>query len=235
MSESFSNDSTLEKNSTERSMSETVIPTASTDLTICAKAVFHAPASTFTNTNTLTNFLMPVASCLLPVGFILPPDLPHPLNQMVPHPERVGHDGESWVHRAARTENAAIDDIEIVHVVRFAVGVQRAGFRIVAKANRTHLMRHACQGNSLTDVQVPSEQSLVALVAVNLALGLLLHQFFQPCYEPFVALFVVGPVAKDDASVGVECNAILGIRQILGCKQEVQGMFCHQIQRPAGC
>src|SRR5947209_13292784 len=56
----------------------------------------------------------------------------------------------------------------IVHVVRFAVGVQRAGFRIVAKANRTHLMRHACQGNSLTDVQVPSEQSLVALVAVNL-------------------------------------------------------------------
>jgi len=71
---------------------------------------------------------------------------------MISDPERVGHDGQSRIHRAAGAEKAAIDDVEIVHVVRFAVYVKCAGPRIVAEANRSYLVRYTCQRNSLTNV-----------------------------------------------------------------------------------
>ena len=71
---------------------------------------------------------------------------------MLSHSQCIGHNGESRIHRAARAEKAAIDDVEIIQFVRFAIGVQRAGSWIVAEANRSDLMRHTCQRNALTDV-----------------------------------------------------------------------------------
>jgi hypothetical protein len=47
--ETFSKESTLEKNSMDRSMSETVMPTASTDLTICARAGAEQKPNTSSN------------------------------------------------------------------------------------------------------------------------------------------------------------------------------------------
>ena len=49
-----------------------------------------------------------------------------------------------------------------------------------------------------------------------------------------MGLFVVGRVLENDFSVAVERHAIVGIGQILGSKPEAQGVFRHEIERPAG-
>src|SRR4051794_13813690 len=43
--------------------------------------------------------------------------------QMIADAQRVGGDGQGGVHRRARTEEAAIDDVQVVHVVGPAVDV----------------------------------------------------------------------------------------------------------------
>src|SRR5918995_6547746 len=148
----------------------------------------------------------------------------HSLYQMVSHSQCIGHDGESRIHRAARAEKAAVDDIKIIHIVRFAIGVQRAGSWIVAEANRSYLMRHTGQRNALTDVEVAAEQSLMTFAAVDLARRLLLHQFFQLDDEPLVAFFVVRFVTENDSAGGIECDPIVGIGQILRREPEIERM-----------
>jgi hypothetical protein len=81
----------------------------------------------------------------------------YPFFDVIPYPQRVGHDGQSRIHRAAGNEKTAIDDIKIVHIVRFAVGIERARLRIIAKPNRADLVSNARQGNSLSHVEVSSE------------------------------------------------------------------------------
>ena len=117
---------------------------------------------------------------------------------MIADAQRVGDDREGRVDRAARTEETPVDDVEIVQIMGFTVGVQSAGRPIFAEANRSYLMRHTRQRNSLADVQVTREQSLVALMAVNLTCGLLLHEFFELNDQPLVAFFIVRSVTEND-------------------------------------
>ena len=70
---------------------------------------------------------------------------------MVSHPQRVRHDRERRIHRAARAENAAVHNVEIVHVMPFAVNVQRAGLRVVAEANRADLVGDPRQRDALAN------------------------------------------------------------------------------------
>src|SRR5436190_10043695 len=55
------------------------------------------------------------------------------LEQVIADAQRVGGDGQGGVHRRARAEEAAVDDIQIVHVVGPAVDVERRCRRIVAE------------------------------------------------------------------------------------------------------
>ena len=138
---------------------------------------------------------------------------------MLSHSQCIGHDGESRIHRAARAEKAAIDDVEIVQFVRFAIGVQRAGSGIVAETNRSDLMRHTSQRNALTDVEVAAEQSLMAFAAVDLARGLLLHEFLQLDDEPLVTFFVVRFITENNTAGGIDGDPIFGItRDATGIK-----------------
>ena len=89
---------------------------------------------------------------------------------MVAYPQRVGHDRQRRVDRAAGDKKAAVDDVEIVEIVGFAVNVERAGFRIVAEAHRADLMRDTGEGNPLADEQIAREQTFMAVVAVDFAL-----------------------------------------------------------------
>ena len=70
----------------------------------------------------------------------------HPFEQVVAHAQRVGHDRQRRVHRAARREEAAVDDVEVVEIVGLAVGIERRRLRVVAEADRAVLMRHAASG-----------------------------------------------------------------------------------------
>ena len=94
------------------------------------------------------------------------------LQQMIPDAQRVGHDRQCGVHRAAGDEEAAIDDVEILQLMSLAVRVENAGFRVISEADCAALMRHARKRNSLTEIQIPREQSLVALVAMDRAFPL---------------------------------------------------------------
>lgn len=152
---------------------------------------------------------------------------------MLSHSQRVGHDGESRVHRTAGAEKAAIDDVEIVHVVSFAVRVQRAGSRIVAEAHRADLMRDTRERDSLPDIEIPREQSLVAFTPVNLACALLLHQFFKFHDQPLVSFLVVWRIAQDDSPFGIYRYAVVGVGQILRREPEVERVPRHHVEGPA--
>ena len=51
------------------------------------------------------------------------------LLEVIADAQRIGHDGEPWIDRAAGTKEACIDNVEIIQLVRFAV----------AKIGRAHV------------------------------------------------------------------------------------------------
>src|ERR1051326_3670273 len=107
---------------------------------------------------------------------------------MIADTQGVGHDRQRRIHRAARREEAAVDDVEVVDLVRLAVDVERRRLRVASEANRAVLVRHARQGNALAEKEIAPEQTLMALVAVHTALALPLHQALQRADELVVPL-----------------------------------------------
>ena len=110
----------------------------------------------------------------------------------------------------ARREEAAVDDVEVVDVVRLAVDVERRGLRIVAEANRAVLMRDAGERDALADEEVAREQALVALVAVDRRTCVCCFiRSLSFAMQPLVAFLVVRLVAEDDVAVAVERDAVV--------------------------
>jgi hypothetical protein len=70
---------------------------------------------------------------------------------MVSHPQRIGHDGQGRIHRTAGREEAGVDDIEVVNVVRLTVDIERRGLGIDPKADGAVLMGDPGQGDTLAD------------------------------------------------------------------------------------
>src|SRR5206468_11832777 len=110
----------------------------------------------------------------------------HPFDQVLSDSQRVRHDRQRRVHCAAGAEKAAVDDIEIVEIMRFAVDIKGACPGIVTEAHRADLVSDARQRNSLANKQIAREQPFVALVAVYCAFGLLSHEFLQLGDKPLV-------------------------------------------------
>ena len=73
---------------------------------------------------------------------------------MLADSERVRHDRQRRIDRAAGDEEAAVDDVEIVQIMRLTVGVQRARLGIVAEAHGADLVRHTGEGDALADEQI---------------------------------------------------------------------------------
>src|SRR5438552_1122074 len=57
------------------------------------------------------------------------------LFQVIADPQCVCHDRQCGIHRGARREEAPIHNVEVVHIMRLAVNVQRGSPGIGAKAN----------------------------------------------------------------------------------------------------
>ena len=79
---------------------------------------------------------------------------------MITDSQRVGDDGECGIHRATGAKEACIDNIEVIELVRFAVAIERAGFRIVSKTDRAVLVRNAGKRNALAEEQIARERGL---------------------------------------------------------------------------
>src|SRR4029077_5297950 len=69
----------------------------------------------------------------------------HSLQQMIADAQRIGNDGECRIYRAGGAEKAAIHDVKIVELVRFAIAIQRARLRVVTKPDAAVLMRNASE------------------------------------------------------------------------------------------
>jgi hypothetical protein len=67
----------------------------------------------------------------------------------------------------------------------------------------------------------------MAFVAVHWALGLLLHQLLELCYETLVTFLLVRFVLKYDIPIVVECDSVVWIRQVLRRKPEIERMLTH--------
>src|SRR5437762_5786334 len=144
------------------------------------------------------------------------------LDQVIPDAKRVGHDRERRVYRSARGEEARVHHVEVVHFVRLAVRVQRGGLRVVPEPERPVLVSDAGQRNALAEIKAPREQAFMALVAMDTALGLLLHQILELLGQAPVPLLVVRLVGEDDVAGPVEGDAIVRVREVLGGEPEVQ-------------
>ena len=83
-----------------------------------------------------------------------------PLEQVVADAQGVRHRGERRVHRARRGEEARVDDVEVVEVVRLAVGVERRARRVVAEADRAALVGYAGQRDALVEHRAARDQPL---------------------------------------------------------------------------
>src|SRR6266700_2118197 len=119
----------------------------------------------------------------------------------------VGHDGQRRIDRAARREKAAIHDIQVVYVVRFAMRIERRHLWIVAKSHGSILMGNARQRDAVPNEQVPRHQMRVHIQV--------LEKMLQLLDQTFVARVIVRRVGEDDVAVAVERDAVVRIGEIL--------------------
>src|SRR3954447_536574 len=84
-----------------------------------------------------------------------------PLEQVVSDAERVRHRRERRVHRADAREEARVDDVEVVDLVRAAVGVEHRGRGIAAEAAGPGLVGDARDGNVVLEVGVARDEVVV--------------------------------------------------------------------------
>src|SRR6266568_886604 len=91
----------------------------------------------------------------------------HSFEQVIADAQRVGYDGEPGIDRATRAKEACVHHVEIIHLVRFTVAIERARLRVVAEADGAVLMRDASERDALPQIQIAREEALVAFVPVD--------------------------------------------------------------------
>ena len=83
---------------------------------------------------------------------------PQPLEQVVADPQGIGHRRKRRVHRADAREEARVDHVEVVELVRAAVGVQHGRLRVGAEAAGAGLVGHARDRDGGLQVGVTREE-----------------------------------------------------------------------------
>src|SRR5215470_13268763 len=106
--------------------------------------------------------------------------------KVIPDAQRIGHDGERGIHRAARREEAAVDDIKVIEFVGFAIRVQCRRLRVFAKSDGAVLVRDSCKRDTFANEEVAAEDPLMAGVAVHLAI-LMVEQILKLGFQALVA------------------------------------------------
>src|SRR5213592_4180943 len=142
---------------------------------------------------------------------------------MVADPQRIGHDCESRVHRAARGKEAPVYDIEIVQLVRLAVAIERRRLRIVAEADRAVLVRHAGERHPLPDEEVARDQVMLAPQRI--------HQALELRDQALVAFLVVRLVVQHDLLILRNRDPVVGVGQIFRSEPKVERVFRDQVER----
>ena len=75
-------------------------------------------------------------------------------DQVIGDSDCVGDDGEGWIDGAGGDEAGGINNVEVIEVVGFAMGIEDAGCRVAAHAACAVLMADAFKGDALFEVGV---------------------------------------------------------------------------------
>jgi hypothetical protein len=116
--------------------------------------------------------------------------------------------------------------------MRFTVTVQGAALWVIAKTHRAVLMRNSSEWDALAKIQVAGEKTFVALVPVNRASCLLLHQRFEFLNKALVSFFVIWLVLQNDFAVAIDSDPIVRIGQIFRREPEIERMPYTRIGEP---
>src|SRR5262245_35047890 len=72
-----------------------------------------------------------------------PTVLPQPFEKMIANANGVRHRGQSRIHRADAREEAGVDHIQIIQLMRLAISVEHRRPGVFAETDRPRLVRHA--------------------------------------------------------------------------------------------
>src|SRR6266567_3950985 len=96
-----------------------------------------------------------------PSSLIPRPSRSQTVQQMIANAHRIGDDGQRRVDRRAGNEEAAVNNVKVVQIVRLAVDVEGRAFRVAAEADRAALMGCARNRDLLAQVERVLEEVLV--------------------------------------------------------------------------
>ena len=147
------------------------------------------------------------------------------LEQVVADAQRVGHRRQRGVDRADAREEARVDDVEVVDVVRAAVGVEHRRRRAEAEPARPRLVRDARDRDLVLEVGVARDE--VVLVHPDA-----LEQRLELGEQPLLGHLVGRLVGELDAPVVAQRDPVLQPRQVLGGEPEVDRVAGDLLQRP---
>ena len=63
----------------------------------------------------------------------------------------------------------------------FAIAIERGCLRVIAKSHCAVLMGYRRQGQTLTEIKIPREQTLMTFMTMNVAVRVL-HRLLQLCF-----------------------------------------------------
>src|SRR5262245_9143065 len=150
-----------------------------------------------------------------------------PFEQVIADTEGVGHRRERRVHGADAGEEARVDDVQVVDLVRTAVDVEHRRRGIGPEPAGAGLVGAAGDGDVGLQVRMPGDE--VVRVHAEVA-----EHRLELVVQPVAGGLVSHFVAESDAAVGLEGDAVVGPGQVLGRQPEVDGVGGDVAQDPRG-
>ena len=147
------------------------------------------------------------------------------LEQVVADPQRVRHRGQRRVDRADAREEAGVDDVQVVELVRLAVGVERRAARIAAEPDGARLVGTAGDRDLVLEVGVVGSRCPWCMPR---SLSISLSSWNRRSFGSSL----LARVADLDVALPRQRDPVLGQRQVLGREPEVDCVLCDVAQRP---
>ena len=148
-----------------------------------------------------------------------------PLEQVVADAQGVRHRGQRRVHGARRREEARVDDVEVVDLVRAAVDVEHRRRRVRRRSGRCRTGARRRRAGSAGPGSSRSGSPWWQPRSPSSPLSL---RSSRRCASSL--WYGLGEV---DAPGAVDRDAVVGVRQVLGGEPEVDRVLGHVVEREA--
>src|SRR3954447_13236467 len=145
------------------------------------------------------------------------------LGKVIADAQRVGDRRQPRVDGARGREEAGIDDVQVVEVVRLAVEVERRALGIGAESHRPAVMGDAGEWDLLAEHRPPRNRRAAATEGTEEVLEL--------CQELPVRSGVVVGLGEVDVPLAVDRDAVARVGQVFGGQPEVERVLGDVVER----